>query len=158
LLLLERGPARDLSRWLHGERPTRRAQLRVARELGRAIAVLHRDGLRPRDLRAENFLLDDALHATLVDLDGIAPRRRRVPALARCARDVARLRASFPPEAPLDAGAVELFARTYAAERGLSAEHLRRWRAIAAARAEELWELWRKRGLRFDAAGIHERA
>lgn len=158
LLLLERGPSLDLGRWLHGVPPAVRAQLRVARELARAIAILHRDGLRPRDLRAENFLVDADLRTSLVDLDGIAARRRRAPALRRCARDIARLRASFPPEAPLAPAAIELFARTYAAERGLSPAHLRRWRSIAAARVEELWELWRRRGLRFDATGIHEQA
>ncbi|MBL8898489.1 MAG: hypothetical protein JNM84_12710, partial [Planctomycetes bacterium] len=158
LLLLERGPELHLARWLHGTHPTARAQLRVARELARAIAILHRDGLRPRDLRAENFLVDEQLAIHLVDFDGIAARGRRAPSLRRCAKDLARLRASFPPEAPLEAVAIECFVRTYAAERGLSPLHLRRFRAIAAARVEELWELWRRRGLRFDSTGIHERA
>ncbi len=63
----------------------------------RLVARLHDEGLSQRDLKAENVLVAADGAVALVDLDGIA--RRRLD-LARIARDLARLNASFRDRGP----------------------------------------------------------
>jgi tRNA A-37 threonylcarbamoyl transferase component Bud32 len=109
---------------------------RVARQLGTAVGRLHAHGLRNRDLKLENLLLDATTgDVAMVDLDGV---RRRDPSERRGAgRDLGRLQAACQAAGAADHRLLRAFWRGYLdAYRRLRQQHeLRRLLRVANERA-----------------------
>ena len=137
LLPRSRGPALflaefvrlpTLSTWLRVGAPGDRAQ--VGEALAHTVARLHRGGLRHRDLKGANVLLDpgDPPRVVLLDLDGVRARWEPLgpyPVRVR-ARDLARLRLSLglAPRAEVFAQVWEPLLACYAARMGDGASAL----------------------------------
>lgn len=113
VVLSQRVPALDLAqRVARGELSTSEATA-AARSLGESVGRLHAHGLRNRDLKLENLVVDPRTGAVvMVDLDGV---RRRSPTDQRGqAADLGRLLAAFRlADAPGGTATLRAFLRTY---------------------------------------------
>ena len=169
-VFLEYIPGITLSEAIHAQCLPPSAQWRLARQLAAVVARMHLDGLRVRDLRGENFLLE-GLEAGVIsaktlrslerrrwqpafcDLDAI-PRRSRLTR-ARWARDIARLWATFPAAGLLDERVPSLFFKVYADIRQWNANERASLGAQIRKRRERFFATWQRRGYTWDETGIY---
>ncbi|MCB9882055.1 MAG: hypothetical protein H6834_09710 [Planctomycetes bacterium] len=159
LLLMPFVAGPTLARAIHERHLTPRERRHLARALGRDLARMHADGLRLRDLRGENLLIarrGSSFHLRWIDLVGTR-RRLREPGDSRVARDLARLLATFPADSTLEPRAIAAGFAAYVRWRAWKVDPARweRLRRRVVARRDALWSLWRDRGYRLDARGIH---